>query len=139
METEPPSPQDDPQEHAPRLPDGENPDLSADAPGSNPERSADIPPPTPSRYVSSNLTYYSGLALRIAQNRAINQWLGPRYPDRAVSATRLRTFRHAKWSIQYKPSREALADAGFHYDSESQFFRILGDFIYFLTPDIIDS
>jgi hypothetical protein len=93
METEPP-PQDDSQEPEPRIPDDENPD-----------RSADIPPPKPSHYDSSELTYYSGLALRLAQNRAIHQWLGPRYPDRTLSATRLRTFRHAKWSIEGKPSR----------------------------------
>jgi hypothetical protein len=135
METEPPSPQNDSQEPEPTIPDGENPDRSADAPASNPEPSAaDIPPPQRSGYVSSERTYYSGLALRCAQNRAIRQWHGPRYPDRTLAATRLRTFRHAKWPPHGKPSREALADAGFCYDGESQ---ILRDFLYFPNPDII--
>jgi hypothetical protein len=132
METEPPSPHNDSQEPEPRIPDGENPD-----------RSADIPPPPPppkhSHYVSSELTYYSGLALRLAQNRAIHQWHGPKYPDRTLSATRLRNFSGAKWSIEDKPSRKTLADAGFYYDGESHIFSNSGDFIYFLKPDTIDS
>jgi hypothetical protein len=139
METEPPSPQNDSPEPEPTIPDGENPDRSADAPASNPERSAaDIPPPQRSGYISSERSYYSGLALRCAQNRAIRQWHGPRYPDHVLAATRLRTFCHAKWVNEGKPSREALADAGFYYDGESHIFvfAFFGDFIYFLNPDI---
>jgi hypothetical protein len=40
-----------------------------------------------------------------------------------MAATRLRTFRHAKWSHVGKPSREALADAGFFFDGEFEIFR----------------
>jgi hypothetical protein len=136
METEP-LPQDVSQEPEPRIPDGENPDPSADDPATSPELSAADIPPEPSRYVSTDLTYYSGLALRLAQNRAMHHWLGPRYPDRALSAKRLRTFRHAKWSTEGKPSREALADAGFYYDDEYQIFEFWG--FYFLNADSIDS
>jgi hypothetical protein len=122
METEAPSSQNDSAELEPTIPDGENPDRAADAPASNPERSADVPPPRRSGYVSSERTRYSGLALRCAQNQAIRQWAGPRYPDRVLAATRLRTFRHAKWPREGKPSNAALADAGFFYDGEPQIF-----------------
>jgi hypothetical protein len=130
METEAASPQNDSPEPEPTLPGGVTLDRAADAPASNPEPSADIPPPQRSGYVSSQRTHYSGLALRCAQNRAIRQWLGPRYRDRALAATRLRTFRHATWSPEGKPSREALADAGFYYDGESQILKGL-----YLFPD----
>jgi hypothetical protein len=136
METQPPSPQDDSAQPEPTIPDDENPDRAvADAPASNPERSADVPPSARrSGYVSSERTYYGGLALRCARNRAIRQWLGPRHPDRNLAATRLRTFRHAKWPREGKPSNEALADAGFYYEGESQ---ILGTLCIFIIPEIV--
>jgi hypothetical protein len=125
METQPPSQQNDSAEPEPPIPDGENPDRAvADAPASNLDHSADIPPAKRSGYVSSERTYYGGLALQCAQNRAIRQWAGPRYPDRNLAATRLRTFRHAKWPREGKPSNAALADAGFFFDGESPIFSV---------------
>jgi hypothetical protein len=127
METDPPSPQDVSQEPEPRILDGENPERSADDTATNPERSADIPT-EPSHYVSRERTYYSGLALSLAQNRAIHHWFGPSHPDHATSTTRLHSFSNAKWSTKGKPSRESLVDAGFYYDGESQIFNFGGLF-----------
>ena len=112
LETSPP-PQDVTQEPDPRLPND-----SSDDPASIPGRSADIPP-EPSRSAARERSYYNGLALQLAQERAIHHWLRPRHPEYATLARRLRSF--DKWSAEGKPSPESIATAGFYYDGVSKF------------------
>ena len=106
LETSPPSPQDVSQEPEPRI--------SYDTPDSE-----DIGP-DPYLNVARGRSRYTGIDLQLAQQRAIRTWLGPRYPEYATSARRLRSFQNDRWSTEGKPSSESLVEAGYFYDGESQ-------------------
>ena len=106
LETSPPSSQNVSQEPEPRK--------SYDRPDSE-----DIGPDPPLN-IARGQPYYTGLDLQLTQQRAIRKWLGPRYPEYATSARRLRSFQNERWSEEGKPSTESLVEGGFFFDGESQ-------------------
>ena len=90
-----------------------------------PQRSYDTPDsedigPNPPHNWARGISYYTGGDLQLAQQRAIRTWLGPRYPEFATSARRLRSFQNERWSPEGKPSTDSLVEAGYFYDGESQ-------------------
>ena len=106
LETLPPSPQNAPsQEPIPSTPydDGDGPQV-------------------PSDYIARVEPRHTGLDLDSARQRAIRHWHGPRHPEYAAAARRLRSFNYQKWSPEGKPSPDSLANAGFYYDGRSHIF-----------------
>ena len=106
-ETSPPSPQDVSQEPIPSTPYDEG-------------------PPVPSDYIARVEPHHAGLDLQSARQRAIRLWHGPRHPEHAASARRLRSFNYHKWSPEGKPSADSLANAGFYNDGRSQILNFVG-------------